>query len=70
MGEVEIYEIPLFTRDVHDYEVGSPMWQHVMTHNICVRLLKREPLTDEDMGFLKIQNDHIKREKKKKEIKK
>jgi hypothetical protein len=56
---VETREIPMFRRDHDDYEMGSPEWQAVMTHNIIVNLLTEEPLNSGEMSFLKIQNDRF-----------
>jgi hypothetical protein len=64
---VETREVPMFRRDYDDYEVGEPMWQEVMTHNIVVSLLKGEPLNSAEMSFLELQNEHLKREKKRRE---
>lgn len=57
--QVEAREILLFRRDYHDYEVGDEMWQEVMTHNVVVNLLKREPLSKAEMSFLAQQNKHL-----------
>lgn len=62
---VEVREIPMFRRDFDDYEMGSPEWQAVMTHNIIVSLLTEEPLNTGEMSFLKIQNDRFIAYKKK-----
>ncbi|MHA2022643.1 MAG: hypothetical protein ACTSWQ_03170 [Candidatus Thorarchaeota archaeon] len=59
--QLEVREVPMFLRDHSDYELGDEMWQAVMTHNIVVKLLRTEPLNKEDMSFLQIQNDHLKK---------
>ena len=58
--KIGVYELPLFRRDLDDYEVGSEMWQAVMSHNIAVSLLTNKPLTGGEMNFITIQNDHLK----------
>ena len=58
--QIKVHELPLFRRDFDDYEVGSEMWQAVMSHNIAVSLLTNKPLTKGEMSFIAIQNDHLK----------
>jgi hypothetical protein len=58
---IEVRSVPMFRRDYSDYELGSPEWQAVMTHNIVVNLLEQKPLSVAEMSFLEIQNEHLKR---------
>ena len=57
--KLEVRQVPMFRRDYEDYEMGSPEWQAVMTHNIVVNLLSEKSLNSAEMSFLKIQNDRL-----------
>jgi len=59
--EIKTIEVLMARIDPLDDDFGSVRWQDIMTHNIIVSLLKGEPLTDEEMTFLEVQNDHLRR---------
>ena len=62
---VEVVELRMFRRDTHDYEVGSTRWQEIMTYNCVISLLQSKPLTPAEMSFIRIQNDHLILQKRK-----